>query len=127
MSYESLEPQDFSFNHPQGMCSTCSGLGAIETFDLHKIIDPEKSIAEDCCSIASSANTVRFGNIYRFLAEKYRFNVKTPWKKLPEYAQEIFLYGVKEKWLNIPFVHPETGHVWIDHVRWDGVFEEADA
>lgn len=27
LSYPPLEPQDFSFNHPAGMCSSCHGLG----------------------------------------------------------------------------------------------------
>ena len=125
ISYESLDPQDFSFNHPQGMCPTCFGLGELETFDVEKIIDPNKSISEDCCSIGSSYETVRYGNIYRFLAEKYKFSVKTPWKKLPAYAKEIFLFGVRDKWLKIPFVHPKTGHVWVDHLKWEGVLKEA--
>lgn len=125
ISYASLDPQDFSFNHPQGMCSTCLGLGVLETFDVDKIVDPEKSISEDCCSIGSSYHTVRYGNIYRFLGEKYHFSVKTPWKKLSAQAKEIFLYGVKDKWLKIPFVHPETGQVWVDHIRWEGVVKEA--
>ena len=40
LSYTSLEPQDFSFNSPSGMCPTCSGLGMVNEFDLDKIIDP---------------------------------------------------------------------------------------
>lgn len=28
-SYGPLEPQDFSFNHPRGMCPTCHGLGVL--------------------------------------------------------------------------------------------------
>jgi len=30
ISYEPLEPHDFSFNHPQGMCPSCQGLGEVE-------------------------------------------------------------------------------------------------
>lgn len=123
--YEPLEPQDFSFNSPQGMCPTCLGLGEIEEFDPKLVIDPNLSISQDCCSVASSFNTVRFGNIYRYLAEKYGFSVHTPWHQLSEKAKRIFLYGSDKKWLRIPFVHPETKAVWYDHVKWDGVFAEA--
>lgn len=54
LSYESLEPSDFSFNHPSGMCPTCQGMGVSVEFDLSKVIDPCLSISEDCCSVASS-------------------------------------------------------------------------
>ena len=48
-------------------------MGTINEFDLDQIIDPELSIAEDCCSVASSYQTVRYGNIYDNLADQYGF------------------------------------------------------
>lgn len=33
----------FSFNHPQGMCQKCSGLGQVNQINLEKLIDQEKS------------------------------------------------------------------------------------
>ncbi|HEY4832820.1 MAG TPA: excinuclease ABC subunit UvrA, partial [Waddliaceae bacterium] len=125
LSYSSLEPSDFSFNSPSGMCPRCSGLGTVVEFDLEKIIDPKLSIAEDCCSVASSYQTVRYGNIYDNLSEIYGFNVKTPWNKLSKEAREIFLYGTKKKWTRMRFVHPETGATWVDHIRWQGVLHDA--
>lgn len=125
LSYSSLEPQDFSFNTPNGMCPQCAGLGVVQEFNLSQIINPDLSIAEDCCSIASSYNTVRYGNIYNNLAEIYGFSVHTPWKKLSEQAKKIFLYGTEKKWTRMRFIHPETGSTWIDHVQWRGVLYEA--
>jgi excinuclease ABC subunit A len=125
LSYEPLEPHDFSFNSPKGMCPTCLGLGVVQEFDLELVIDPEKSIAEDCCSVGSSYQTVRFGNIYNNLAAIYGFSVKTPWKKLKEAAKHVFLYGTEKKWTRMDFVHPVTGQEWTDHVHWRGVLYEA--
>lgn len=125
LSYSSLEPHDFSFNSPSGMCPECSGLGITNTFDLNLIINPELSIAEDCCLIASPYQTVRYGNIYNNLAEIYQFNVRTPWKKLPERAKKVFLYGTEKKWTRMHFSHPTTGATWTDHVQWRGVLHEA--
>lgn len=34
LSYPPLEPQDFSFNHPHGMCPSCQGLGAIQNLEV---------------------------------------------------------------------------------------------
>lgn len=125
ISYSSLEPQDFSFNSPSGMCPQCSGLGIVNEYDLDQIINPDLSIAEDCCSIGSSYQTVRYGNIYDNLAEIYDFSVHAPWKKLSEKAKKVFLYGTDKKWTRMRFVHQVTGATWTDHVQWKGVLHEA--
>ncbi len=126
LSYKSLEPQDFSFNSPIGMCPRCHGLGMINEFKLDLIIDPNKSIAKDCCSIATSHQTVRYGNIYDNLARIFGFSVNTPWKKLSQKAQDIFLYGTPEdRWLKMTFVHPVKSYVWTDRIKWKGVLHEA--
>ncbi|MES2121589.1 MAG: excinuclease ABC subunit A, partial [Chlamydiota bacterium] len=124
-SYGPLEPQDFSFNHPSGMCPGCQGLGVVEEFDLEKIIDPELSIEEDCCSIASSYTTVRFGNIYDNLARLYHFKINTPWKKLSDAAKKSYLYGIDKKWTRMEFVHPIKKSRWTEYVHWKGVLHEA--
>lgn len=125
LSYGPLDPVDFSFNHPSGMCPTCQGLGNIQEFDLERIIDPNLSIAQDCCSVASSYQTVRYGNIYDNLARLYDFDVHTPWKKLSEKAKKIFLYGTEKKWTRMQFVHPLKKMRWIEFVQWRGVLHEA--
>ena len=124
-SYSPLEPHDFSFNHPSGMCPTCEGLGLIQDFDLDLIINPELSIAEGCCSIASSYETVKWGNIYDNLASLYNFSLDTPWKKLSEPAKKAFLYGNKKKWTRMRFVHPKKKTVWTEYIKWRGVLSEA--
>lgn len=125
ISYGPLEPHDFSFNHPAGMCPTCQGLGTLQEFDLNLIMDPNLSIAEDCCSVASSYTTVRYGNIYDNLARIYKFSVQTPWKKLSEKAKKIFLYGTENKWTRMQFIHPEKNSRWVDYIEWKGVLHEA--
>lgn len=125
LSYPPLEPHDFSFNHPIGMCSACEGLGRSLEFDLEKIIDPELSIAEDCCSIAGSYKTVRWGNVYDNLARLYNFSVDTPWKDLSKSAKKLFLEGSRKKWIRMQFTHPVKGTTWTDYVKWRGVIYDA--
>ena len=124
-SYPPLEPHDFSFNHPLGMCPTCQGLGVSRTFNLDLIINPDLSIAEDCCSVAPSYNTVRYSNIYNNLARLYKFNVETPWKKLSDKAKHVFLHGTEQKWTRMTFVHPHKRASWMEYVQWRGVLQEA--
>lgn len=123
-SYPALQPSDFSFNHPSGMCEKCSGLGEIFEFDLEKIIDPSLSIAQDCCLIASHYNTIRYGNIYRNLSRIYKFDINTLWKDLPENAKEVFLYGTEQKWTQMFFTHPNKRRGWQEFVQWKGVIAE---
>lgn len=125
LSYASLEPQDFSYNSPSGMCPTCHGLGMTQEFDFSLIIDPSKSIAEDACLIASSYATVRYGNIYNNLGYLYNFDVHTPWKDLSEKAKKVFLYGTEKKWTQMHFVHPSRDVSWTEYVNWRGVLHEA--
>ncbi len=125
LSYGPLQPHDFSFNHPEGMCPTCHGLGEASEFDLEKIIDPSLSIAEDCCKIASSYKTIRYGNIYDNLARIFKFDIVEPWKELPANAKHAFLYGLDQKWTRMQFYHPEKKTRWMEYVRWPGVIHEA--
>ncbi|HSX10464.1 MAG TPA: excinuclease ABC subunit UvrA [Chlamydiales bacterium] len=125
LSYGPLEPHDFSFNHPTGMCPTCHGLGFTAEFDLTKVIDPNLSISEDCCHIGSSYQTVRYGNIYDNLARLYKFSIKKAWKDLPAKAKEVFLHGTEQKWTRMYFVHPVKKTRWYEYVQWKGVLSEA--
>lgn len=125
LSYAPLEPSDFSFNHPKGMCPKCLGLGKIEDFDLAKIINPNLSIKEDCCVVAGSYNTVRWGNIYDNLARIYGFSVDTAWKNLSDKAKQVFLYGIDQKWTRMKFVHPVKKTRWTEYVHFDGVLADA--
>lgn len=124
-SFAPLEPGDFSFNSPNSFCERCRGLGKLREFDLSKIIDPDKSVREDCCLVATSYNTVRYKNVYDNLAKLYDFSVKKPWKKLSEEAKAIVLFGNNQKWTRMNFVHPETGKRWFEFVAWKGVLHEA--
>ncbi len=127
LSYGALEPHDFSFNSPAGMCSRCNGMGHVQEFDLDKIIDPNLSIAENCCSVGSGYETVYYGNVYDNLARLYKFSVDTPWKKLSSTAQRVFLYGIGTKAVRMQFASKTKDTIWHDYVHWNGVLAEAHA
>lgn len=124
LSYRPLEPEDFSFNNEKGMCSKCQGLGWATEWDLKVAIDENKSLAQDCCKIASSYQTVRNFNIFNNLARIFGFSVHTPWNKLSQKAKDIILYGASEKWLRMEFVNPNNGYRWQDRISWTGILAE---
>ncbi|MBP3828681.1 MAG: ATP-binding cassette domain-containing protein [Bacteroidaceae bacterium] len=39
--------ESFSFNHPEGSCPRCSGLGEIRELDIHKLVDFDKSLNDE--------------------------------------------------------------------------------
>jgi excinuclease ABC subunit A len=125
ISYPPLEPHDFSSNTPLGMCPQCQGLGACYEFVLDDLIDEEQSIANNCCSIAGSYQTIWYRNIYDNLASMYNFSVHTPWKKLPEAIKHLLLYGTERRWTRMVFINPNTGSTWADNVQWRGILYEA--
>ena len=53
-SYPPLQPHDFSFNHPSGMCPECEGRGETREFVLDRIIDENKTLREGFCVVAGS-------------------------------------------------------------------------
>ena len=124
-SYPPLEPYDFSSNNPSGMCPECQGLGECHEFILENLIDENKSLAEDCCSIAGSYQTVWHRNVYDSLSSLYNFSVHTPWKELPAPIKKLLLYGTERRWTRMVFINPNTGATWSDIVQWRGIVNEA--
>lgn len=56
ISYEELEPRTFSFNSPYGACSTCDGLGHLESWDPDLLIR-DWSQPADVAAMAAWAGT----------------------------------------------------------------------
>ncbi len=123
-SYPVLEPYHFSFNHPDGMCPHCEGLGVEKTFRLEGLLDVEKSINEGALDAITPFETQTWGNIYTNLARIYRFNLATPFKDLSEKAQKILLDGVDEKYLLMQFVHQKTKEKTTQYIAWKGLKAE---
>ena len=100
-NYPNLTPRFFSWNHPDGACENCSGLGQVLSFreDL-VILDPTLSLSK------GAIKPWRFGsrkmmtlrkNILKALAEQYPFDLKTPWVELPDDITKFLLHGDSQK------------------------------
>ncbi|MBU5360313.1 excinuclease ABC subunit UvrA [Enterococcus raffinosus] len=84
----------FSFNHPQGMCQTCSGLGRVNQINLEKLIDCEKSWNQ------GAINDTRYavGNWYwKQYASADFFDNDQPLKELTTPQWNQLIYGHPEK------------------------------
>lgn len=106
-SFPAPSPQLFSFNSPQGMCEGCDGLGHLYTFV------PNLLIPDETLSLRNGAITLlgTWADLGRYRKHIYNgvakwidqtlelptgTSLKTPWEKLPQAAQHIWLWGAEE-------------------------------
>ena len=97
ISYDEPEPNTFSFNSPYGACQNCKGLGVISEVDYNKII-PNDSLSIKKGGIAPLGeykNNWIFGQM-EAIGQKYKFDLNTPIKNIPEEAITTILYGSNE-------------------------------
>jgi len=92
-SVNELEPRLFSFNNPVGACAPCDGLGVVQFFDEHRVVQ--------CPDISLPAGAIRGWdrrNVYYFqlisaLARHYEFDIDTPYCDLEPLVREVILRG----------------------------------
>lgn len=98
ISYQSPEPNSFSFNSPKGACPHCNGLGIVNEVALNKVI-PNPSLSINNGGIApmgEQKNSWIFKQI-QLIGERYQFKLNEPIAKIPTEAIDVILYGGKEK------------------------------
>ena len=95
--FEKLTPRHFSFNHPEGACPGCGGLGRKLRPVAELIIpDPEKSVRGGAIKpwrIGGKNLIIKHNAILKQLAEQLPFDPETPWKDLPEETRSALLEG----------------------------------
>jgi excinuclease ABC subunit A len=100
LSFEELEPRSFSFNSPFGACPECTGLGIRMEVDEELIIpDPDLSLNEGAIAPWSGSGQANdyFGHLLVGLSEELRFDMDTPFRKLPAKARKAILQGHNHK------------------------------
>ena len=99
ISYPEMTPRMFSFNNPYGACPDCTGLGTRMYFDPDLVVpNPDLSLREGAIAPWEKRLSGWFHQTLEALARAYKFDIRTPFRKLPEQARNIILHGSgKEK------------------------------
>lgn len=98
--------ESFSFNHPEGSCPRCSGLGEIRELDIHKLVDFNKSLNDE-----DTIHYIAFGKGgWRWIryAHSGLFDLD---KKICDYSPkelDLFLNSPQIKLKNPPSNWPKT-------------------
>ena len=98
LSFDELQPRNFSFNSPYGACQTCDGLGTRLEVDPDLVVpDPDLSVAEGAIAPWAGSRLEYWDRVLEAVAEAHGFDLRTPWRKLPEEARDVLLYGSDEE------------------------------
>jgi len=94
ISYQEVTPRLFSFNNPHGACPDCTGLGTRMYFDAELVIpNPELSLREGAIAPWEKRLSGWFHLILEALAKAYKFDIRSPFKDLPEQVRDVILNG----------------------------------
>ena len=83
----------FSFNDPNGMCKTCSGIGKILDLDIEQAIDPEKSWNESMLNLPA----FHVGNYYwKQYTGSGLFDLDKKYRDYTTEERNLLLFGSRE-------------------------------
>jgi excinuclease ABC subunit A len=92
-----LEPRNFSFNSPFGMCKSCNGLGVKMEFDADLVIpDKAKSILDGAIVPWSGRFSAFRRQALRAVGKKFGFDLMTPIEKIKPKHLQIILHGTDD-------------------------------
>lgn len=108
ISYPEITPTMFSFNSPHGACEECNGLGQKLYFDQDLIVpDNTLTLREGALAPWASRGGKRgssyYNQILQTLAEHFKFDMDTPFKKLPKKKRDMLLNGAGKEKINFNY------------------------
>ncbi len=102
----------FSFNKPEGMCPTCTGLGTVHQADISQLVNEDKSLAEGAVGGWNPVHISYYTTILQAAAAHYGFDVDLdrPVRDFTEAQRDLLLYGVDSPRFrrHFPAVQPPT-------------------
>ncbi|MEC5144793.1 excinuclease ABC subunit UvrA [Chitinophaga sp. 212800010-3] len=101
----------FSFNHPEGMCPVCNGIGSVTTVDINKLFDRNKSLNEGAIRFPAFGPGTALWK--RYVMSGY-FDNNKPLKQYSYNEWQLLLYSEEIKPAN-----PAPG--WWPSAKYEGV------
>ena len=108
ISIDEIEPRIFSFNNPFGACPECHGIGVRMEFDEDLLVpDKDKSIIDGAIAAPGWQSVTDKGSytraIMEALAKEYKFDLNTPYEKLPAKIRHMFIHGTDGKSVKVHY------------------------
>lgn len=94
ISCPEMTPRMFSFNNPYGACPKCDGLGTNMEIDPDLIVpDKKRSMKDGAIAPWGKKNSIYYYQMLEALALYYKFDLETPFYKLPKKIRNVLLFG----------------------------------
>ncbi|MEN8238058.1 MAG: excinuclease ABC subunit UvrA [Actinomycetota bacterium] len=95
LSFEELQPRNFSFNSPYGACHACSGIGTRYQVDASLVVPQEDmTLAEGAIAPWRGRHRMTYyQRLIRAVANAHDIDTDVPWKDLAESDKDLFLLG----------------------------------
>ena len=125
LPFPEIHPRLFSFNSPHGACPACGGLGKQRKVDPDRVVPaPGLSLQEGAIHPWQTRGGTHWKQVNESLARHGKFDLFTPFKKLPEKAKSLILYGSGKE--EVPFRF-ESGTRKREELRpFEGVIENLE-
>jgi excinuclease ABC subunit A len=125
--YPTITPKHFSWDHPDGACGTCGGLGETIQFSAELVVPdstlPVKKGAIKPWRLGSRRMIIDRNARLKQLAEQYPFDPKTPWAELPEEIRKAILFGTGEREF---LFKTKPGNRKPEAMRFEGVLKDLE-
>ncbi len=129
VSIEEVEPRSFSFNNPFGACPECFGLGNKMEFDLDLMIpDRSLTINEGAIGVMGWGSSGKEGSythaMLEGMAERYGFNLDTPYEEYPDYVRDLIENGTKGERFPVRYMGEHGDNTW--NVAFEGLLKNIE-
>ncbi|HEX5634009.1 MAG TPA: excinuclease ABC subunit UvrA [Gemmatimonadales bacterium] len=123
LSMAELEPRQFSFNSPFGVCPDCHGLGT------RKEVNPDLVLGDASISILEGV-VLPWGEptgylrkaVLPTLARTWRFDLNAPWGELPAAARKTLLHGAEGTFR----FAADGGKGKVEEAEWEGILRNVE-
>ncbi|MGK0301949.1 MAG: excinuclease ABC subunit A [Planctomycetota bacterium] len=128
-------PRWFSFNHHSGACANCLGLGDVVVCPEDLLVNhPNKPTFSGAIQHRGGAFTFLtatggyYHEVAQAVAKRFAFDLKLPWKKLPDSAKKLLLRGAGEERFEVVFKKNDAGkkREWRMSVPWKGMSRQVE-
>jgi excinuclease ABC subunit A len=119
IQYEKLGPKAFSYNRPDGACSTCNGLGVTMSIDPDLIVPDMNMTAREISRRINGSERAWFMKRIQTLGEEKGFTLDTQYKDFTKSQVACFMFGRPN--VQLSYVMEGEESYWEIERKWIGL------
>jgi excinuclease ABC subunit A len=119
VQYEKLGPKAFSYNRPDGACTTCNGLGVTMALDPSLVVPSESMTIQEISRRVNGSERPWFTRRLEALGEHIGFKLDDPYSKLNKSQRETLMWGKPE--ITLHYIQRTDSSQWEITRKWLGL------